>query len=224
MLESIGERIWTHNMAIRFGVIPLWHRMTVIQLDDNSILVHSPTKLDANISEDLAELGRVSSIVAPSWWHDMFLKPYMDSYPNADFYAPPTLIKWHPNWTFASALSSDAPRKWDGQIDQLLIGGLGLFLDEAVFFHRRSRTLIVADLLFNISLEDAWITRVLAPAVIGRGCCFAHIFRPVVLDSRLLRESIDRILDWDFEQMVVGHGAIVRSGGKEIFRAAFSWL
>ncbi len=138
------------------------------------------------MSEDLAKLGCVSSIAAPSWWHDMFLKPYMDSYPNAGFYAPPTLIKWHPGWNFAKVLTSTPPPKWNGQIDQLLIGGLGLFLDEAVFVHRRSRTLIVADLLFNIRAETSDNTGSCAgrywPLLLLR----AHV-RPVVLNSRLLR-------------------------------------
>ena len=31
-------------------------------------------------------------------------------------------------------------------------------------------------------------------------------------------------IDWDFDQIILGHGAIVESNGKEVFRAAFRWL
>jgi hypothetical protein len=41
------------------------------------------------------------------------------------------------------------------------------FLDEIVFYHRRSRSLIVADFLFNLSEKDAWITRTMGSLVIG---------------------------------------------------------
>jgi hypothetical protein len=39
-----------------------------------------------------------------------------------------------------------------------------------------------------------------------------------------MRRSIERILDWDFDQIVVGHGAVVKNKGKEVFRDAFQWL
>jgi hypothetical protein len=39
-----------------------------------------------------------------------------------------------------------------------------------------------------------------------------------------MRRSIERILDWDFSQILVGHGAVVAKNGKEAFIAAFHWL
>jgi hypothetical protein len=45
------------------------------------------------------------------------------------------------------------------EIDQVHVQGIRLFLDEMLFYHRRSRSLIVADLLFDLSEKDAWITR-----------------------------------------------------------------
>jgi hypothetical protein len=36
-----------------------------------------------------------------------------------------------------------------------------------------------------------------------------------------MRAALERILDWDFDQIIVGHGAV---NGKEVFRAAFRWL
>ena len=98
-----------------------------------------------------------------------------------------------------------------------------MFLDEIAFYHRSSRTLIVADLLFNLSEKDAWITKVLGSLVIGRypGCRFARLYRPAVIDRRRMRASINRMLAWDFDQIVMGHGAVVKNKGKEVFCAAF---
>jgi hypothetical protein len=39
-----------------------------------------------------------------------------------------------------------------------------------------------------------------------------------------MRTAVERILDWDFDQIIVGHGAIVEKNGKEVFRTAFRWL
>jgi hypothetical protein len=39
-----------------------------------------------------------------------------------------------------------------------------------------------------------------------------------------MRTAVERILDWDFDQIIVGHGAVVANKGKEVFRTAFRWL
>jgi hypothetical protein len=115
---------------------------------------------------------------------------------------------------------------WTDEIDQVHIQGIGLFLDEIVFYHRPSRSLIVADLLFNLSSKDAWITRTMGSLVIGPfpSCRFARLYRAAVTDRRSMRTAVERIPDWDFDQIIVGHGAVVENNGKEVFRAAFRWL
>ena len=37
MFQSRGVSIWDHEMPIRFGGIPLWHRMTVIRLTNGGV-------------------------------------------------------------------------------------------------------------------------------------------------------------------------------------------
>jgi hypothetical protein len=37
-------------------------------------------------------------------------------------------------------------------------------------------------------------------------------------------DHVERILDWDFDQIIVGHGAVVENNGKEVFRTPFRWL
>ena len=43
-------------------------------------------------------------------------------------------------------------------------------------------------------------------------------------DRRRMRTAVERILDWDFDQIIVGHGAVVENNGQEAFRTAFRWL
>jgi hypothetical protein len=200
--------------------------MTVIRLTNGGLLVHSPTRLDLASQEQFQKLGPIVAIVAPSWWHDLFLREYLTAYPNARFYGAPTLLRWDRSLPFAEALGDSAPSLWADEIDQVHVQGIGLFLDEIVFYHRRSRSLIVADLLFNLSEKDAWITRTMGSLVIGPfpGCRFARLYRRAVTDRRRMRTALERILDWDFDQIIVGHGAVVDKNGKEVFRTAFRWL
>ncbi len=226
MFRSLGANIWDHEMRIRFGGIPLWHRMTVIRLTNGGLVVHSPTRLDLASQEEFQKLGPIVAIIAPSWWHDLYLGGYLRAYPDARLHGAPTLVRWKRSLPFAGVLDDLAPSLWADEIDQAHVQGIGLFLDEIVFYHRRSRSLIVADLLFNLSEKDAWITRMMGSLVIGPfpGCRFARLYRPAVTDRQRMRTAVERILDWDFDQIIVGHGAIVENNGKEVFRTAFRWL
>jgi hypothetical protein len=93
MFRSLGANIWDHEMPIRFGGIPLWHRMTVIRLTNGGLVVHSPTRLDLASQEEFQRLGPIVAIIAPSWWHDLYLREYLNAYPNAKLYGAPTLVR-----------------------------------------------------------------------------------------------------------------------------------
>jgi hypothetical protein len=42
-------------------------------------------------------------------------------------------------------------------------------------------------------------------------------------DRKAARRSFDAILAWDFDRVVVGHGAVVVAGGKALATQAFAW-
>jgi hypothetical protein len=35
---------------------------------------------------------------------------------------------------------------------------------------------------------------------------------------------VDRILDWDFDRIIVGHGELLESDGRNALRNAYVWL
>jgi len=226
MLHRVGESIWVHEQRIRFGGLALWHRMSVVALAGGGLVLHSPTRLDDELKQELCDLGPVVAVIAPSWWHDLYLRETACAFPGATIYPAPTLAKWNRSLPPTNVLSDSQPALWENDMEQHRIAGIGLFLDEVVFYHRGSKTLIVADLLFNISQADEPLTRALARIVIGPfpGCRFARLYRPLIFDRRRFQASIERILEWDFNQIIVGHGAVVQNEGKEAFREAFQWL
>jgi hypothetical protein len=99
-------------------------------------------------------------------------------------------------------------------------------LEEICCFHPRSRTLLLTDLAFNLQRSDHLFTRLFmrANGAYGRFGP-SRIFRYRVLaDRAALRESLDRILAWDFERVVVAHGEVLERGGRKVFRDAFAWV
>jgi hypothetical protein len=48
--------------------------------------------------------------------------------------------------------------------------------------------------------------------------------RFLVRDRDRCRASLRRILDWPFDRVVVAHGTVVESGGRERLTDGYSWL
>ena len=48
--------------------------------------------------------------------------------------------------------------------------------------------------------------------------------RVTVRNRRAAAHSVRRMLEWNFDRVVVGHGDVVESGGHESFARALTWL
>jgi hypothetical protein len=224
LFQQLDGDLWVYVKTVRFAGIPLPHIMTVIRLPAGDLFVHSPTRLDSSTASALGSLGEVDSIVWPSWWHDMYLTDYAAAYPRARLFGAPVLVQWHRRMPSLQSLD-ECTSVWAPCIDQVYVDRMRLFLDEFVFLHRSSRSVIVADLAFHFDEQSNWFTK-WSFGVIGAypGCNIPWFYRLAPRDRRYLRAKIDRILDWDFDRLVVGHGSVVESGGKDALRNAYRWL
>jgi hypothetical protein len=97
--------------------------------------------------------------------------------------------------------------------------------NEVVFFHRASRTLILCDLAFNFGPRAAAPTRLLMRLLRSYGRFGPSKVDPLLIrDRRAARESLEHILRWDFDRVVVAHGEVLESGGREALREGYAWL
>jgi hypothetical protein len=130
-----------------------------------------------------------------------------------------------PGVGFDETLGDAPPALWSGELEQHVVRGVPS-IDEVVFFHARSRTLLLVDLAFHVRTSDHALTR-FAMRLNGAYGRFGptRIFRYGLLrDRAALRESLERILAWDFERVVVGHGEVLERDGRRTFREAFAWV
>ncbi len=98
-------------------------------------------------------------------------------------------------------------------------------LNEVVFFHRASRSAIFTDLVFNVPRRFQRARGLFYTLVGGRGRFGPHrLIRMIIRDRKAARESVAKILEWDFDRVIVTHGDVLESGGKEKFAQAFSYL
>jgi hypothetical protein len=126
---------------------------------------------------------------------------------------------------FERDLGPHAPEEWRDEMDQAIIPGA--VSDEVVFFHRRSKTLILADTIMNFELERmrqpyrllAWLYGVYAPSG-GMPADLRLAFWPSRKEVRPVYESV---LAWNPERIILSHGRCFETDGATAMRRVFSW-
>ena len=225
MLQPVvDEQVWVAERPSRFHGVDVRTRMTIVRLPSGELWVHSPVEADVALKREIDALGRVAFVVAPSSLHHAFARPFFDAYPRSELFVSPRLPEKSGVIAFATPLDDTPPSTWAKDLAQVTLKG-HRYIDEVVFLHRPSRTLIVADLLESVHDDAPWALR-----AIGR---MAGIYdRPgppmdmrfAFRDIEATRASLERILAWDFDRIVLSHGKLIARGGKRALREAYRFL
>ncbi len=224
MLTPLADHLWEIDAPMSVIGMALGHRMTVARLPDKSLWLHSPVAYSSELAAALAQLGPVGHVVAPNAMHDTYLEGWFAAYPNARFHGARGLARARPDLKFTDTLADSAAPAWASVFDQHLVRGMPR-LNEVVFLHRSSRTLIITDLAFNLGATMPLLSRMLLKI---NGCynCFAvsRLLRTTIKDPIAVRASLDLILKWDFDRLVLSHGRNLDTAAKDTLRLAFSFL
>lgn len=224
MLRRLADGVWVAERPQRFYGLPVGARMTVIRLDDGRLLLHSPLPLDAALRAELDALGPVAYAVAPNRVHHLYAGGVAGAYPGTRLWVAPGLPEKRPDLVHEAVLGDDAPAEWRGQLEQVFFRGRP-YENEVAFFHRASRTLVLCDLAFNFGPRDALSTRVLMKLLRSYGKLGPSKLDPLLIrDRALARASLERILAWDFDRVIVAHGDVQESGGYPLIRDGYAWL
>ena len=133
------------------------------------------------------------------------------------------MVEWkRADLAFSSVLGDEPHPIWARDLAQVYFSARRE--NEVVFLHARTRTLLCADALLNISTHDLRATRLVA-RVIGNSAPGVGYLEPLMVrDRRLARRQVDRILEWEIEGAVLSHGALVPRDGREVVRRAYAWV
>lgn len=201
-------------------------RMIVVKLTNNSLWVNSPVPVSPDILVRIKALGSVKYLVSPTKMHVWRLEEWHAMFPDAELWAPPQVPQEFKRLPFAGILGDAPPSGWADDLDQLIFKG-NYFIDEVFFYHRRSRTVIVGDFIQNHPREKS---RPFRNALFKlEGVEYPH--GGVGLDIRLsftnrnlARQSLEKLLSWDFDKLVIAHGVCVVKDAKPYVERAFRWL
>ncbi len=219
-LQMLDRDLGVIDHPLTVGGLSLGTRTTVVRRADGDVVVLSPGPLDDADAAAIAALGPVRAIVAPNLLHHLFLAAASARFAEARLYAPAALAHKEPTLHIDGPAAAAA----DGSLRAIEVGGMPR-LEETLFVHAPSRTLVATDLVFNVRPPAPWLTRTFmrfnggfdrfGPTRICRSLC---------KDRAAVRAAIDRVLGEDFDRVVVAHGRVLASGGREALRQGFAWL
>ena len=216
-MNPVTEGIWEVPGTHRFpgGVVfPL--RCTLVTLADG-LWMHSPVPFDERVAAAIDAVGPVRHIVAPSRMHDLHTAAAAKRWPEARLYAPASLLADH-RWE-GEALEVAT---WPGLRVLRLAGAERV--QEFVFLHEPSSTLLVTDLLFHFGPAENLATALMRWAIGCSGrCATSRSWRWVFADDLdQLRGSVSAMMDWPFDRLIPCHGRIVATGAHAVVRAGLT--
>ena len=222
MLSKVADNIWVafhpqKLMGAHFGT-----RMTVVRLGSR-LWLHSAIPIDDALATQLAGLGEVGWIVAPNLFHHMHVEAARARYPAADVLAAEGLVKKRASLADATVLQTSTASAWN-DLEAVHLAGMPK-LNETVFFHVPSQTLVAADICFNLVRPKGLWSRLLFGMFGASGSVKqSRYFRSMVADKAALAASIRQVLEWPFQRIIIAHGEIVDSEARDKLAAACAWL
>lgn len=226
IVDGPFEYVWLLRMKMPW---PFTTRMTVVRLANGDLFLHSPIAFDAALAAQLRSFGAVSHLISPNRGHYAHIGEWARAFPEAVTWASPRVrerassqrIDVH----FTRDLGSSAPAEWRGEIDQTIIPGA--VSDEVVFFHKQTRTLILADTIMNFELDKIKQPYRLMARLFGVYAPRSGM--PVDLRFALwpsrqqVKPVYEKILSWQPERIILSHGRCFESNATSVLRRVFGW-
>jgi hypothetical protein len=223
MLERLDDDLWCANtfQPITGAVLPA--RMFVVRLADG-LWIHSPIKLDDALVAEIEALGPVRHLVAPNCFHHLHMGPASERWPQARVYAPHALRAKRPDLRIDVDLR-DGEHPWGDAFEQVQVAGAPT-LDELVFLHRPSKTLIVCDLVFNIHEAPTFMTKLILRMVgVWQRLAQSRLWRQTTKDRGAAARSCERVLALEFTRVLMSHGRTAEGPVvREKLREGLAWM
>lgn len=233
-LKRVAEDLWiVDGPLIRFGPpmfkMPFPTRMTIVRVRSGELFIHSPTRLTPELVSQVKKIGSPLWIIAPNRLHHWWIPDWKNAFPAAEIFLAPRVIeqsKGRIDFDYTH-LAQQTGYPWDAALATLPV--TGSYMTEVVFFHRASRTLILADLIENFEPKKiaspilrwmAWMGGALSP----NGSMPRDLRLTFARQRPALKAAVETMIGWNPERIILAHGRWYERNGVKELRRAFHWL
>jgi hypothetical protein len=179
------------------------------------------------LKTEVIKLGQPRWIIAPNRLHYWWVPDWKAAFPATEIYLAPRVIEQagtRIDFPYSN-LEHRGGYAWDKDIATLPV--TGSYMTEVVFFHRPSRTLLLADLIENFEPEKlscgmrylAWLGGCLAP----NGSTPRDLRFTYGRQNPELREAVEKMISWDPERVILAHGCWYQRDGANELKRALRW-
>jgi hypothetical protein len=225
LTEFSQDQIWTRDYPVKLAICPFNARMSVIRLEDGQLMLHSPCDINDATAAAISKLGQVGYIVAPGSFHHMYVTQAQRRFPNAQTYICPGIERKVPGLQFDWILGPRSPAVWSDTIDQVLIRG-SRYMWEVAMLHKPSKTLLLVDAIENFTDQTddvSWQLKAWWKVLhMWNKPKPAPEYQLGWKDKVAARASLEKILEWDFDKIVLSHGDNITECAKEKARQAWT--
>ncbi|WFU17660.1 DUF4336 domain-containing protein [Bradyrhizobium sp. CB3481] len=207
--------------------LPFTTRMTVVRLSNGDLFLHSPIKFDQSLASELQRIGAIRHLVSPNQFHYAHIGEWSRAFPHAITWASPRVRQRararRVDVSFARDLGFVPPEEWRQDIDQTLFPG-GYF-KEFIFFHKKSKTLVLTDTIINIELDKMPEPCRTATKLSGMYHPYGQIFfgmrLALLLQPRRAKAAFAKIHSWQPEHIVLSHGRCFECHANDVLGRIF---
>lgn len=235
-LKPVAPDIWIADgpearMATPLGGMPFPTRMSVVRLRDGALWCHSPIAPDERLLAEIDSLGPVRHLVSPNPLHYASIGAWKRRYPDALAWASPGVRKRAAlqkiEVAFDVDLADTPPEAWSADIDHVHFRGSRV-IEEFVFFHRASATVILADLIENFEAPKLtrgmrWVAR-LGGVLDPDGKTPLDMRMTFFGGKQIARGCLEKILAWHPRRAILAHGRWYAENAEAELHRAFRWL
>lgn len=216
LLEKVAQNVWSVRRRQRYHGVEVGTRMTIFRLGDG-LLLHSPV----DVARELVEaLGPVRWVLAPNLLHHLYLGAWAEH--GVSLWGAPGLDEKRRDLRFEGIVREEG-EPFGPEVLAIPLRCFSM-TNEVILHHRPSRTLVVTDLFFNFDGGAPWFTRWMMRLMGGFPGPKTTVLEKYGMDRKLARQEIRRLLELDFDRVVLSHGAIIPTGGRDALTQAFRWL
>jgi len=230
-LSRVTDDIWiVDDKPISAAGLQLPVRMTVIRLSNGDLVLHSPVRHSPALRHELERLGAIRYLLAPNIAHWIFLSDWQKELPRATTFAACGLsarkqvraagIRIH------RELGDTTPEDWTADIETISVNAPMFF--EIELFDRRSRTLVLTDLVQNLDPDHLSAANEAAASLLGiakpDGKAPIYLRLLLRLGGRSVQAAAERLVSLAPERVIFAHGDWFETEGAERLRRSLRWL